>query len=242
MHEDIYWAPRNYYIFRNKTSGKMYVGQTKQSLSHYCGSGRHWINHCKKHGGHNKKNIETVWSHWFEDEELAQLFLDEFEDLYPGYHLKENTEWANDIPENTATSVFQDPRSNPNNIPHLKQAMVKNNLANVDARERARVSMTETKRSVEWKETVGVIARKKISEKLTSSEWLEKNTIECKVCGKKDTVSKIAQWHNNNCKMNPEAPPRKNKKTKTSICPHCCKEGESGNMKRYHFENCKFLK
>ena len=28
-------------------------------------------------------------------------------------------------------------------------------------------------------------------------------------------------------------------KKKTSICPHCGKEGGNGNMMRYHFENCK---
>jgi hypothetical protein len=95
------WTPRNYYILRNKTSGKMYVGQTKRDLSKYKGSGPKWVNHCKKHGGYTKENIETVWSDWFEDEELARLFLDEFEDLYPGYYLDENTQWANQTPENT---------------------------------------------------------------------------------------------------------------------------------------------
>ena len=29
---------------------------------------------------------------------------------------------------------------------------------------------------------------------------------------------------------------------KISICPHCGKEGGGGNMKRYHFENCKLKK
>lgn len=95
------WTPRNYYIFKNKTSGKMYVGQTFGSLSKYKGSGVYWKNHCKKHGGYNKENIKETWSHWFEDKELAQLFLDEFEDLYPNYYSYENTEWANEVQETT---------------------------------------------------------------------------------------------------------------------------------------------
>jgi len=32
---------------------------------------------------------------------------------------------------------------------------------------------------------------------------------------------------------------RKGKKKPTVICPHCNKEGASGNMTRYHFNNCK---
>lgn len=28
-------------------------------------------------------------------------------------------------------------------------------------------------------------------------------------------------------------------KYKESICPYCNKSGRGGNMKRYHFENCK---
>ncbi len=32
------------------------------------------------------------------------------------------------------------------------------------------------------------------------------------------------------------------KKHDIIICPHCCKFGGSGNMKRYHFDNCLFQK
>ena len=30
------------------------------------------------------------------------------------------------------------------------------------------------------------------------------------------------------------------KKHKIVICPHCLKEGGIANMKRYHFNNCKY--
>jgi hypothetical protein len=95
------WQARNYYIFRNKTSGMLYVGQSKKDINVYRGSGGYWVNHCKKYGGYTKENIETVWSDWFDNEELAQLFLDEFEDLNPKYYLEENTLWANKVRENT---------------------------------------------------------------------------------------------------------------------------------------------
>jgi hypothetical protein len=30
--------------------------------------------------------------------------------------------------------------------------------------------------------------------------------------------------------------------TREHICPHCDKKGKGSNMKRYHFNNCKFMK
>ena len=50
------WEPRYYYIMKNKTSGKLYVGQTEQSIETYLGSGPYWIRHCKNTVG----TIETT--------------------------------------------------------------------------------------------------------------------------------------------------------------------------------------
>ena len=32
------------------------------------------------------------------------------------------------------------------------------------------------------------------------------------------------------------------KNMKVLTCPHCAKEGKGGNMTRYHFNNCKYIK
>lgn len=98
------WYSRWYYIFENKTSGKLYLGQTKGNIEMYCGSGKYWINHCKKYGGLNRNNIIAIWTKFFEEEESAKMFLTDFEKEYPDYWLNKNTEWANLVQENTESS------------------------------------------------------------------------------------------------------------------------------------------
>jgi len=41
------------------------------------------------------------------------------------------------------------------------------------------------------------------------------------------------KYHFDNCGI------KRTFKIKTSICPHCGKEGAGGGMKRFHFDNCK---
>jgi len=98
------WRPRYYYIFRNKTSEKLYMGQTVQSLEKYLGSGVYWVNHCKAHGGYNCNNIELVWSRFFLIQSQAQLFLDDFEKMNPEYWNSDL--WANLVKETTDISPF----------------------------------------------------------------------------------------------------------------------------------------
>lgn len=100
------WIPRWYYIMKNNTSGKQYLGQTKQDINLYKGSGVYWKNHCKSNGGYNKKNIRVISSWWVEELELAELFLQEFEHKYNDYWVASNLLWANQIPEDTLDNPF----------------------------------------------------------------------------------------------------------------------------------------
>jgi hypothetical protein len=101
------WRPRWYYVMRNKTSGIQYVGQTYNLHTRsYCGSGRYWVAHCKKHGGYSKKNIELVHEFWAVTPEQAQAWLDDFEVKNPNYFLRSNTAWANRARETTGNSAF----------------------------------------------------------------------------------------------------------------------------------------
>jgi len=101
------WRPRWYYVMRNMASGLQYVGQTYNLKSRsYCGSGQYWVAHCKKHGGHGRKNIEVVESFWAETEEAAQRWLDAFEEANPNYFERSNTAWANRARETTGDSAF----------------------------------------------------------------------------------------------------------------------------------------
>lgn len=102
------WRPRTYYIMKNKTTGKLYLGQTTANIQSYLGSGSYWKNHCKAHGGYCKENIEVVFNKYFENEDEAKLFLSEFEKQNPHYWLQENKVWANQCKENTDDNPFYD--------------------------------------------------------------------------------------------------------------------------------------
>jgi hypothetical protein len=101
---NIDWKPRYYYIMQNKTSGKKYVGQTTQDISKYRGSGPYWTNHCKKHGGYTRENIELLEYQWFEKEEDAKKWLEYIEEHNGNYW--KLVEWANQVPENTLDNPF----------------------------------------------------------------------------------------------------------------------------------------
>lgn len=93
------WRSRYYYVMKNTTSGKLYAGQTTQNIQQYLGSGTYWINHCKAHGGYNKNNIELLEYHWFDYENDALQWLNNFENKNSEYWLTK--EWANQTQENT---------------------------------------------------------------------------------------------------------------------------------------------
>jgi hypothetical protein len=101
------WTPRWYYVMLNKTTGLKYVGQTiNLHKRNYCGSGQYWVLHCKKHGGHNRKNIEVLQEFWAETESDAKRWLDDFEKSNPEYFKTSNIEWANRAKETTEDSAF----------------------------------------------------------------------------------------------------------------------------------------
>lgn len=101
------WKPRWYYIKRNKTSGKLYFGQTTNEVSSYLGSGKYWKSHCQKNGGFQKHNIENLFAEWFESETKAQEFVDFMGDWCPEYSKGgSGKKWANLLPENTGDSPW----------------------------------------------------------------------------------------------------------------------------------------
>lgn len=104
---DQVWRPRWYYVMRNNTSGLKYIGQTVNLHSRkYCGSGKYWIAHCKKHGGFNRNNIKIIDSFFAEKEEEAIHWLTVFEQENPKYFDINNEEWANQVIETTKDSAF----------------------------------------------------------------------------------------------------------------------------------------
>ena len=176
------WRPRSYYIFENITTGKLYVGQHVNPMDEtsYLGSGPDWVEHCHENGGYNKENIHLRSWEWFENEDDAKEWLDLFEETNPGYYLNENKTWANQVPETTASNVFQDPKSNPNNITECKEkSSKKQSQTKSDPEWKATIGkisiikQIETKSDPDWKETVGKEASQKISQTKSDPDWKE---------------------------------------------------------------------
>jgi hypothetical protein len=94
------------YIKQNKTSGKKYIGYTTdiEKIDSYLGSGKYWVNHCKKYGGYNTSNIETIF-YLKCDLIEGRSFLSDFEKKHPEYWT--NKEWANLVPETLESSPFK---------------------------------------------------------------------------------------------------------------------------------------
>ena len=93
------------YIYRNKTTGKRYIGYTTGDVTQYLGSGKYWKNHCNKHGGLTEANIEREWVQQFECISEAREFLSDFEEQHPNYW--DCDEWCNLVPENLEKSAFK---------------------------------------------------------------------------------------------------------------------------------------
>lgn len=132
------WRPRWYYVMRNNTSGLQYVGQTYNLHSRsYCGSGQYWVAHCKKHGGHGRKNITLVETVWVDTAAQAQAWLNEFERKNPDYFARSNTLWANRARETTGNSAFcgvtEKDRKEYSRVGGLASAQIPGHMSNMAA-------------------------------------------------------------------------------------------------------------
>jgi hypothetical protein len=139
------WPARTYYILRNKSSGKRYVGQHNSTMETYRGSGTKWINHCKKHGGYTVDNIEVIWSKWITEEDDAIDWLNKFSKENPNYWLNENNDWANQIPESHCTHLS--PMTNLDSIEKMRQTKLKITESGVTRAYESSLKMAETRKS-----------------------------------------------------------------------------------------------
>jgi hypothetical protein len=80
-------------------------------------------------------------------------------------------------------------------------------------------------------------ARDKMS---AAKKGIKQKSVTCPHCGKSGGISKMKQWHFDNCPTY-TGKARKGKKLgpqEIVTCPHCGKSGGIKMMKRWHFDNC----
>ena len=89
------------YIKQHSETGLKYFGKTIQDPYSYPGSGNHWRNHYRKHGGPSK--IKTLEVFEFEDQDECTAFALKFS---KDNNIVESKEWANQIIEDGIGTGF----------------------------------------------------------------------------------------------------------------------------------------
>jgi len=225
------FVPTYLYIKKHNTTGKLYFGKTtSDDPTKYKGSGKHWKNHIKKYG---EEFVETIWYKLFDSEEdiieFAHFFSEEF-------NIVNSDKWLNLVPENginggsvkgrrfkqSKPSPLIGKKRKPFTEEHLKNmstSHIGKNLgdSNPSKREDVRDKISKSLKGIPKSEE----HKRKLSEyKGTLHHAYGKPLSE--EAKKKLSISK------------------RGKPTKKVECPHCNKIGGITNMKRYHFDNCKF--
>jgi hypothetical protein len=88
------FAPTFLYIKQHNITKKLYFGKTIRDPLRYKGSGKHWVNHYKKHG---ENEITTIWYCLYTEKELLLDAAISFSELW---NIVESDDWLNIIPEN----------------------------------------------------------------------------------------------------------------------------------------------
>jgi hypothetical protein len=243
------WYGRHYYIMECVTTGKRYVGQRKGSMDNYLGSGTYWINHCKSNGGYTRKNVKTLFSCWFEDEQEAKDWLKSFENKNKGYYLVENKEWANQVPETTENSPMA--TTDPQVIEKMKKTRKTIQESGLTIDQEKAIKASETKRNTILDNGLTIHQDTAIRSGKTqkTQEWIESKWITCEHCGKTVSPGNYKRWHGEECKIvKPNSIKRKrldskDEQWKKENYIHCekCNKGpfHPANYARWHGDNCK---
>lgn len=222
------------YVKTHNKTGLKYLGKTtKKNPYKYPGSGVKWNRHLKKHG----KDISTEILLVTEDkEELKQtgLFFSKL------WNIVESDEWANFIPESgdgidsdQARKIAYD-KVDKGTHPFQRG----NRSYGSDNNGRKYKDLSYDERFDE--ETANRIRESQI--KSNKTRW--DNPI-----FRENTSKKLSETRKRKCQSGEIITWNKGKKlhykTKSvfsnkTTCPYCNKEGNIPNMKRWHFDNCKF--
>lgn len=235
------WKPRWYYILKNKTSQKLYLGQTKQDIRTYLGSGSYWQNHCKKHGGYTRENIETVWCKFYSNKDEAELFLKEFEEQTPDYWRRDvNESWANQTRENTSDCVFDTYKrdeahneswlDNTYRDPVWRKTVMKQKNAKAKAKLNDRQHLEESGAIENWRRSRQAVVADKEKEQQRIDKYRESyyNTINDPKW--QETIRK--QWRQK-VSVAARSQRSKSKQSRLRDCPVCDRKIDCANLQRH---------
>ena len=222
------FKPTYLYIKQHNQTGLKYFGKTtKKDPIKYLGSGDYWLKHLDKHG----KDITTVWCQLFENrDELVEFALrfSKEQDIVKARNSSGKKIWANKIDED---GLHGFPTGQERTEEHCK------NLS-LSQKGHADYRTPEVKAAAALKASVKLKGRKKppgfgeaVGNRLRGTKMSS------------FTVDKMkAKWTDERKAQQAERTRKQNANRPIITCPHCLFQGtNSGNMKRYHFANCKCL-
>lgn len=227
------------YLKTHNKTGLKYLGKTARNPHTYKGSGKHWLRHIEKHG------YDITTEILFETTDVEEFKRVAFE-TSKKLNVVESEEFANLVHEvgdggaNNVGREFSDSwkENLSKSVSDTKNSLEWKETSGKHAAEKTR----KTKREPTWIEEVGKpsweIGGKKQSETKLDKNWIKNHQVVCEHCSKSVSTANYKRWHGNNCFMikKREIVPYSG----NVCCPHCGVEGhKSPAMSRWHFDNCK---
>lgn len=217
--------PTYLYIKQHSITGLKYFGKTTRDPYKYLGSGKYWLHHIRKHG---KEFVNTIW---VSEPYTNATILTEFALFFSEeYDIVNSKVWANLIPEN---GLDGGPTNIGKKLPP-KSASTRKKIS--DAHKGKKQSAeTIAKRVFANTGKKQPVRSPEVRAKLSAAKKGKKATPESIAI---NSASKKGKQHSaeHNAAVSRSligVPKRK------VICPHCGKSGGTGNMSRWHFDNCK---
>lgn len=214
------FKPTYLYIKKCSHCDLKYFGMTtgKDPIK-YKGSGTMWKAHLKKHKC--RDTVITLFYRLFDNKEKCIRFSILFSKLAK---VVESADWANLIIEDGINNGI----SSPNITPEIKQKMSK--------------SHTGIKHSIERCSNISnaLKGKPKSAEHIRNNSNSQKGKVVSYETGLKISAANSGRIVSAETGKN-ISNALKGKPKSTIKCLHCDKVGASGIMKRWHFDNCKFL-
>lgn len=246
------------YIKQHSVTGLKYFGRTESDNPFkYPGSGIRWTRHYKKHGKRHIKTLE-IWG--FDNQELCTEFALKFS---ADNDIVQSKDWANLIPENglRISANLKTQKEVNQSISDTLKRKYKSGEISASNRNKGKSISDETKAKISqtWKRktsdpnyihhTTGIAPWNKgltgsvpwnkgltLPPQTEDSNRKRSTTLKELYKTKPGNRKNCAPWNKG---ITGSIPWNKGFKMPTIKCPHCHKEGDNANMKRWHFDNCK---
>jgi hypothetical protein len=254
---------------KQSPNGLFYLGKTERNPYNYMGSGTIWKKHIKKYN-FTKKDIKTFILHKTNDKDDLIRMGEYYSKLFniienknwanlriengdggdtsmsPNYKkppiMSGEKSW---MKTDRAKKLFSDMfkgDNNPAKRPEVREKIRQKAIgrkASIETKQKlseSRIGENNSFYGKKHKDVVKSIMKDKAKGRYTIDWFVSK-------FGEADGKLKYEEQRKNNVlKFNKGKANLLKALTKEYTCPHCNKVGKGSNMKRYHFNNCKFLK